>query len=185
MSGDSRATVLDVLRDMWREFPDTHTILRNPGTRGRMVELLLQLYRAPAHTLDQCMAEVTKAGYYVSEYPPAPSKPTPAEPTETRPLAPEPITVPTSRYTLAGRLLHAFYMDPGTGLTADEARISAGMGAESGSWKRFSDLRTAGLITGMEDEHGGLVLRPGEAGVMQQVWVITPHGRAVIAMMED
>jgi hypothetical protein len=183
MSGDSRATVLDVLRDMWREFPDTHTILRNPGTRGRMVELMLQLYRAPAHTLDQCMAEVAKAGYHISEYPPAPPKA--AEPAERKLLAPEPISIPTSRHTLAGKLLHAFYMDPGAGMTADEARVAASMSVESGSWKRVSDLRTSGLIAGMEDEQGGLVLRPGDAGVMQQVWVITPYGRSVVAMMED
>jgi len=178
-----RTSVVDIVRELWRRFPAFRATLEHTGQRQQVIELLLTLYRAPKHNLDQCMAEVVRAGYFVSEHAPAPERRQEEEPSQLL-LSPAPVTVPTSLSTLAGKLLVAFYAAGEAGLTADEAREAAKLSVAAGSWKRVSDLHNAGLIQYMVDEHDDVVRRLGPAGVLQQVCIITTYGRSIVTMLE-
>lgn len=186
----SRVTVVEIVRTLWREFPAMRKTLESTQNRQRVIELLLGLYRAPAHTIDQCMAEVARAGYHIGEYAPTPT-PTQAKAPVTHQeepsaqlLVPSPVTAPTSLHTLAGKLLVAFHTAGAAGLTAEEARVAAGLSVEVGPWKRVSDLHNAGLIQERVDEHDVTMHRPGPAGVPQRVYIITAYGRSVVTMLE-
>lgn len=179
-AGSPRGAVVDLLRTMWTEFPGMRKTLENTSARRRMTDLLLALHKVPEHTIDQCLARVVEAGYYVSEHAPAPAKVrTPAA------VAPDEPHVPSSLGTQAGRLLAAFYETGEAGLTAEEARAAAGLSPTSCFWKRVSELRVAGLIEYMLDEDDDIVRRPGLTTSPQQVCTITAYGRAIVTTLED
>lgn len=74
----------------------------------------------------------------------------------------------SDKQTMMRRLLWAFLAQP---LTAEQAADACGYGAESGAWKRVSDLANRGLI---EDTDA---TRLGRSGRSQIVWRITNNGR--------
>jgi len=175
-----RGSVVDLLRTMWTRFPGMRTTLEHTTARRELTDLLLAMHRAPEHTIDQCLAKVIEAGYYVSEHPPAPAKSDPP-----RAVAPESGHIPTSLRTQAGKLLAASYAVGEAGLTAEEARAEAKLSPTSCFWKRVSELRINGLIEYMLDAEDDIVRRPGLTTSPQQVCVITAYGRGVVTMLED
>ena len=177
--GSPRGAVVDLLRSMWMQFPGMRATLENTRARRELTDMLLALHRVPEHTIDQCLAKLTAAGYYVSEHPPAPPK---ADAPRT--VAPEIGHIPSSLGTQAGKLLAAFYETGEAGLTAEEARAAAGLSPTSCFWKRVSELRVNGLIEYMLDEDDDIVRRPGLTTSPQQVCVITAYGRGVVTMLE-
>jgi hypothetical protein len=175
-----RGAVVDLIRTMWTRFPGMRTTLEHTTARRELTDMLLALHRTPEHTIDQCLAKVVEAGYYVTEHPPAPTKPD-----APRTVAPEPGHIPSSLRTQAGKLLAAFYLVGEAGLTAEEARAEAKLSPTSCFWKRVSELRINGLIEYMLDAEDEPVRRPGLTTTPQQVCVITAYGRAVVATLED
>jgi hypothetical protein len=154
--------------------------LENPLARRELTDMLLAMRRVPEHTIDQCLAKVVEAGYYVSEH-----APTPARVAAPITVVPEEARVPSSLGTQAGKLLAAFYETGEAGLTAEEARAAAKLSRTSCFWKRVSELRVAGLIEYMLDEDDDIVRRPGLTTSPQQVCVITAYGRAIVTTLED
>lgn len=176
----ARGTVVDLLRTMWSRFPGMRTTLEHTTARRELTDMLLAMYHAPEHSIDQCLAKVVAAGYYVTEHAPAP-----VAPAAPRAVAPESGHIPSSLGTQAGKLLAAFYATGEAGLTAEEARAEAGLSPTSCFWKRVSELRVNGLIEYMRDDEDEPVRRPGLTTSPQQVCVITAYGRAVVTMLED
>lgn len=177
--------VTDTLRELWTMFPSMRPLLEDTTQRRRMADVLLDVPRSGEHAVDDCLAVVVRQGYHVSSRRPATPKTAPG------PADPAPVRTPTNKHSQAGRLLLAYYQEfaetgAARGLTAEEARAKSGLSVRSCFWKRVGELRDAGLIEPMRDEHDASVTRPGLLpDSQQQVNTITAYGRSIAVMMED
>jgi hypothetical protein len=182
MAASARGQVVDVLRDIWSKYPAMRSTLEDPLARRELTMMLLGIYGAAGHSIDSCLAAVARAGYHIAEHPPARERP---ETDPARAVSPEPVPMPSSLATQAGRLLVAYWEVGEAGLTAEEAREAAGLSRTSCYWKRISELRINGLLEYMRDESDDIVRRPGATSALQQVSMISTHGRAVVAMLDE
>lgn len=178
--------VADTMRELWRMFPSMRPLLENATERRRMTDLLLDVPRSGEHDVDDCLANVVRHGYHVSSRRPGVPKAV-----VTTSGDPTPVRTPTNRHSQAGKLLLAYYQEfaetgSARGLTAEEARAKSGLSVRSCFWKRVGELRDAGLVEAMRDEHDGPVTRPGLLpDSQQQVNIITAYGRSIAVLMED
>lgn len=184
---ESRAAVVEALRQMWVQIPAMHTLLRDPEIRRQLVEAILPLVPEPIPppSLNEQATVLTARGYTVippGEMPPPP----PAPARRSRPEPPPALAAtPTSLRTQGGKLLAAYAVEGERGMTYDEAKAEASIEDRESAWKRVSELRMAGLIEYLFDGSGEITHRPGESGVQQQVCIITDYGKAVLATLED
>ena len=172
--------IIKALHNLASDFPDTrHTIL-SPMNRVRVIDILMEVMgageAARKPTVEEATAVLMEAGFHVT------SKPVPTLParreagTRTAPH-PDKVLGSVNPGTLSGRLLVAYSEHPG-GLSDEQAARVAGV-LRNGYWKRCSELRNAGLIAPMEDEHGEYIYSRNASGHSGVICQITPEGQAI------
>jgi hypothetical protein len=177
---DIPAPVVKALRDIHSDIPEARGTVLGPVNRVRLTDILMEVMGAGEiarkPTIEEATATLMEAGFHVT------AKPVPTLParrelgTRTAPH-PDRVLGSVNPDSLSGRLLAAYFRHP-SGLSDEQAAKVAGV-LRNGYWKRCSELRSAGLIQPLEDEHGDYIEARSDSGILSVVCAITPEGSAI------
>lgn len=156
--------------------PEVRYLLGDRVVRSEIYKALLEvsiplpIITDDPHTISDCRRAVTDAGFVVKKFVPLPEPVLSDHPTPSVSFGP---------YTQQGLMLRSFVNAQAAGLTDDVAAEQAGLGkgVAASPWKRASELRAAGMIEYLEDEHSETVYRTGMRGASAAVSVATNYGR--------